>query len=364
MEPRPKRTSLVDETARVLKEWVASGRLSGELPGELRLMELLGVGRNTLRQALQLLTAEGWLMSPAQGRPRHVEHGRLPAHAEAVRHLPVTFLSPYPVVQRLTVLEMEETRARLAEQGLALHFLSSGVFHLRHPQKRLERLVLENPSAAWVLHIASEPIQQWFDERDLPTLLFDSPFPGVKLPFVADDWEAAAFHAGLQLARHGHRMIGSLEYEERRPGLLSIERGLERALAAAAPGGRVVVFKDQMSAESVARSLDLAFSRKDRPTALVLTRAQQLLTCYSWLASRGIRVPGQVSLVSLADENWFEDFQPPTSYYLADVRRKGRHLADRVLELVTMGRVTKRSVRLPREYVPGATIGPAPTTSS
>jgi DNA-binding LacI/PurR family transcriptional regulator len=359
MEPRPKRISLVDETARVLKEWIATGRLSGELPGELRLIERLGIGRNTLRQALLLLSAEGWLLPAAQGKPRHVSDNRLPAHAEAVRHLPVTFLSPYPVVQRLTVLEMEETRARLAEQGRALHFLSPGVFHIKHPQKRLERLVREYPSAAWVLHIASEPVQRWFDERGLPTLLFDSPFPGVKLPFVADNWEAAAFHAGLQLARHGHRIVGSLEYEERRPGLLAIERGLERALALAAPAGRVVALKDQMSALSVARSLELAFVRRERPTALVLSRAQQLLTCYSWLASRGIRVPGQVSLVSLADESWFEDFQPPTSYYRADVRRKGRHLADRVLELVTVGRVTKRSVRLPREYVPGATIGPA-----
>jgi len=360
MEPLPKRTSLVDETARVLKDWINTGRLNGELPGELQLKQRLGVGRDTLRRALRLLTEERWLRPSNQGRARSVEAQRLPAHTAATRHLPVTFLSPYPVVQRLTILEMEETRVRLAEQGRALHFISPGIYDLKNPQHHLERLAREHPSAAWVLHIASEPIQRWFDERGLPTLLFDNPFPGVHLPFVADDWEAAAFHAGVQLARHGHRIVASLEYEERRPGLLAMERGLQRALAPANPPGRVVVFKDKLAAPTVAHSLELAFGRKERPTALVLSRAPQLLTCYSWLASRGIRVPGEVSLVALADESWFAEIHPPVSHYRADPRRKGRHIAERVLELVAAGHASKKSIRLPREYVPGATIGPAP----
>jgi DNA-binding LacI/PurR family transcriptional regulator len=360
MELLPKRTNLVDETALVLKEWISTGLLSEELPGELQLKARLGVGRDTLRRALLLLTKEGWLQPAEQGRQRRVQIGHPPAQTEATRHLPVTFLSPYPVVQRLTVLEMEATREGLAEQGRALHFISPRIYHLKHPQRHLERLVREHPSAAWVLHIASEPLQRWFDQRGLPTLLFDSPFPGVRLPFVADDWEAAAFHAGLQLIRQGHRIVGILEYQERRPGLLAVERGLQRALAAATPPGRVAVFKDNMDAASVARSLELAFDRHERPTALVLSRAPQVLTCFSWLASRGIRTPGDVSLVSVADESWFDEIHPPLSHYRADARLKGRHIADRVLELVTVGHVSKKSVRLPREHIPGATIGPAP----
>jgi DNA-binding LacI/PurR family transcriptional regulator len=142
--------------------------------------------------------------------------------------------------------------------------------------------------------------------------------------------------------------------------LLALERGLQRALATVKPSGRLIIFKDKLAAPTVAHSLDLAFGRKDRPTALVLSRAPQLLTCYAWLVSRGIRVPGDVSVACLPDESWFAETHPPVSYYRADPRRKGRHLADRVLELVTMGRVSKKSVRLPREHIPGATIGPAP----
>lgn len=360
MESMPKRTSLVDETVRVLKEWIASGILSEELPGELQLKERMGVGRDTLRRALRLITEEGWLCPADQGRVRRVTPARLRSRAAATSHLPVTFVSPYPVVQRLTTIELEETRVRLAELGRALHFVSPSIYYHKNPQHHLERLVREHPSAAWILHIASEPLQRWFDERKLPTLLFDNPFPDVGLPFVADDWEAAAYHAGVQLVRNGHRIIASLEYEERRPGLLTVDRGLQRALASAQPPGRLLVFKDQLPAASVAQSLERVFASKERPTALVLSRAPQLLTTLSWLVSRGIRVPADISIACLPDESWFSELYPPVSYYRADPRRKGRHIADRVLELVTIGHVSKKSIRLPREYIPGATIGPAP----
>jgi DNA-binding LacI/PurR family transcriptional regulator len=126
------------------------------------------------------------------------------------------------------------------------------------------------------LYITGEAIQRWFEQSGIPAFLYEFPFAGVNLPYVAPDWEAAAFHAGVQLARQGHRVIGILEYRERRPGLVAEERGLERALATAGGGGHLVVFKDDRTPASVARSLELAFGLKERPTALVLTRAPQL----------------------------------------------------------------------------------------
>lgn len=364
MEHLPKRTTLVEETVAILKEWIGTGILGEMLPGELQLKGRLGIGRDTLRLALKVLTQEGWILPAGQGRQRQVQPRRLPSPQDASRNdLPVTFLSPYPVVHRLTLMEMEDTRVRLEAQGRALRFVSPRIFHLKHPGHHLERLAGEHPSAAWVLYVVSEPIQRWFDARGIPALLFENPFPGVNLPFVADDWEAAAFHAGIQLVRHAHRVIGILEYEERRPGLLAEERGLERALATTSPSGRLVVFKDDLTPPSVARSLERAFGLKERPTALVLTRAAQVLTCFSWLASRGIRTPLEVSLVCLPNDSWFSELYPPLSHYRADPQVTARHIAERVLELTTVGRVARKSIRLHREYVPGATIGPAPRTN-
>jgi DNA-binding LacI/PurR family transcriptional regulator len=360
MEHLPKRISLVHETANTLKEWISQGVLGEALPGEMQLKARLGVGRDTLRLALKLLAEEGWVLPAAKGQQRRVQMGRLPQHESALQEqLPVMFLSPFRVEHRQTLLEMEDTQLGLAEQGRSLRFVSPGIFHLKHPERHLERLVRTHPAAAWILYITSGPMQRWFEQQGLPAFLYELPFPGVKLPYVSTDWGAAAFHAGVQLVRQGHRRIGILEYEERRPGFVAEEQGLERALATVG-GGQVLVFKDDRTPAAVARALDAFFSLKERPTALVLTRAAQLLTCYSWLASRGIRVPADLSIVSLPNDSWFSEFHPPVCYYQPDARSMSRLIAQRVLELVATGQVTRKSVLVPMDYVPGATIGPVP----
>ena len=361
MEHQPKRTNLVTETVSTLKEWINTRVLTGVLPGELQLKQRLGVGRDTLRLALKSLTDEGWLEPAHQGQPRVVKSERLTS-AEGLKTelLPVTFLSPNAVEARVTLLELEDTQIQLAEQGRKLRFLAPQIFHLKQPESQLERLVQVNPSAAWILFLASEAMQRWFDERGVPALIYGTPFPGVKLPFVVFDWGAAAFHAGIQLVRQGHRVIGIMEYQERFPGVLAEEEGLKQALATVNAEHPLVVLKDDRTPASVAHALEVAFAHKHRPTALVLTYTAQLLTCYSWLVSRGIRVPADVSLVSLVNDSWFEGLYPPVCYYQPDARLTSRRIAERVVELAEHGRVNRRSVRIELGYVPGATIGPAP----
>lgn len=361
MEHLPKRSSLVHETAVTLKEWISTGTLGEILPGEMQLKKRLGIGRDTLRLALKLLTEEGWVQPTAKGLQRRVlaNHQLPPKHA-GNNQLPVTFLSPHRIEHRVTLLEMEDTQIGLAEQGRSLRFLSPDIFHLKHPERQLERLVHAHPSAAWILYITSGPIQRWFAQQGLPTFLYEWPYPDVNLPYVVPDWEAAAFHAGLQLIRQGHRIIGIFEYAERRPALVAEEQGLQRALATAGDTGQLVVFKDDLSPSSVARSLEAAFKLKNRPTALVFTRATQVLTCFSWLASKGIRVPTDVSLVSLPNDSWYSELHPPLSYYEPNTGTFSRDIAQRVLELANTGKITRKSIKIPLEHIPGATIGPAP----
>lgn len=361
MEHLPKRTSLVHETAATLKQWIGSGILGDVLPGELQLKTRLGVGRDTLRLALKLMTDEGWVQPAAKGLQRRVL-AKHPISSPPVGKelLPVTFLSPNRIEHRVTLLEMEDTQRGLAEQGRSMRFLSPDIFHLKHPDRQLERLVHAHPSAAWVLYLTSGPIQHWFARQGLPTFLYEWPFSGVNLPHVVPDWESAAFHAGLQLIRQGHRVIGIFEYQERRPGLLVEENGLQRALATTGDTGRLMVFKDDLSPPSVARSLEAAFKLKERPTALVFTRAPQVLTCFSWLTSKGIRVPADVSLVALANDSWYAELFPTLSFYEPNTKAYSREIARRVLELANTGRVTRKSLKIPLEHVAGATIGPAP----
>lgn len=361
MEHLPKRTSLVIETAATLKEWISSGVLRDVLPGELQLKKRLRVGRDTLRLALRLLTEENWVTPASQGRQRWItaEHPSVDRALEATK-LPVTFLSPKPVEAVGTLIEMEDTQARLAEQGRQVRYLAPAVFHLKRPEYQLDRLVRSNPSAAWILYMATEPIQRWFEQQGIPAFIYGSPFPGVNLPYVVSNWEDAAFHAGIQLVRRGHRIIGIMEYHVTFPGVLREEQGIERALAVLKGKGRLIRFKDDRTPASIAKSLELAFAMRERPTALVFSYTAQLLTFYSWTVSKGFRVPADISVVSLANDSWFEGLHPPLCYYRPDTKLMSRSIADHVLELVETGQVMRKPGHIQLEYVPGATIGPPP----
>ncbi len=363
MENLPQRTSLVRETANTLKVWIESGILRGTCPGELQLKARLGVGRDTLRQALRLLEQEGWVAPTTQGCQRRVQIGEQPIRPEpGVSRLPVTFLSPERVVDRQVLLEMEDLQMRLAKQGRELRFISPKIFHLAHPEHQLERLVRQQPSAAWILYFTGRLVQQWFDRAKVPAFVYGSPYPEVNLPFAVNDWEEGSFHAGLQLLRHGHRVIGIMENQDPGPGTLAAERGLRRALGTVGKEGKVIVLKEDRSPASVARAYELAFNLKPRPTAIVLTNSAQLLTAYSWLASKGIRTPDDISLVSIANDSCFNEFHPPACYYRCNSKVLARHIGHRVMDLVDNGHVSLRSIRVHLEYVSGATIGPPPAS--
>jgi LacI family transcriptional regulator len=302
-----------------------------------------------------MLTEEEWISAQGQGRQRRVQ-SRLPelAGETNAEKLPVTFLSPHTIEHRVTLIEMDDARERLEEQGHAMRFLAPQIFHLKKPERALDRLVRAYPSAAWVLYLAGERMQRWFQQNHVPALIYGSPFPGVMLPFVVSDWGAAAFHAGVQLLRRGHRVIAMIEYEVPFPGILAINEGMARALASHAT---VHIFKDDRTPGSVAHAIADAMNLKERPSAMVLTRATQLLTCLSWFASRGIRIPQDVSVICLANDSWFAELYPPVSYYEPDTRLMSRSIGDRVMDLVQFGRVTRKSMRVAMHHVPGATIG-------
>lgn len=360
----PQRRSLVHETAATLKEWVATGMLKDVLPGELELKERLRVGRDTLRLALEVLVNEGWLEPAAQGRKRRIHAEKLlQLEKDAHASLPVTFLSPYSLDQGQTQMEMEDTQRRLGEGGRELQHLSAHIFHLKDPDHQLEELVHSHPSAAWVLYASNHPVQNWFARRGLPTLIHGWPYPGVNLPYVAKDWEPAGFHAGLQFIRHGHRNIAMFEFVERGAGAMLIERGLRRALATTKNGSNLLLFKDERTPESIARAYEAAFRLKDRPTAMVLTSSNHLLTGLSWLVSKGICVPDDVSLTVLPYDPWYSDFYPPLSHYKPNTKSFSLGMAERIMELVEYGQVIRKPLAVPVEFVPGSTIGPAPRLS-
>jgi LacI family transcriptional regulator len=353
---RPGRPSVVCATATALKEWISAGDLEGMLPGELQLKTQLGVGRDTLRLALKMLVKEGWIAPALKGRRRQIQINPASPRNDAKPSVPDVVVL-LPAAEFYSSVEWRDTQKHLAEQGRTLKFITARMPRFRDPARQLGRIVRKYSPAVWILSSATEEVQRWFARHLVPTLLYGQPFPGVDLPFVTSDWETAAFEAGSQLALKGHQIIGLLESQKHCPGFLGRESGLKRALTADGRKAQFVVLRDGGSSPSVAHSLESVFRLKTRPTALILTRPSQLLTCYSWLASQGIRVPEDVSIISLASAKWFKDLHPCVCHYRPDFERLSSSLTQRILELATTRRTNLTSLKVPLEYVPGATVG-------
>jgi LacI family transcriptional regulator len=156
--------------------------------------------------------------------------------------------------------------------------------------------------------------------------------------------------------RQGHRVIGFVERAEPSPGSTASREGLEQALSSAGEKGRLVPVKNNLTPASVARSIEQALGLKERPTALVFSATAQLLAAYSWLAHQGVRVPADLSLVSLANDSWMSGLYPAVSYYEPDTKMMSKAIAQRVVDLVVDGRVTRESAKVPLHFVSGHTV--------
>lgn len=210
--PMPIRGNLVDECVRVIRLRLEEGDWSGGLPGERTMAEILDVGRDTVRKALQRLEYEK-VLGPAQaGSKRTV----LVATGRSVRKraasLRIGILSPRRLerLQQPTLFEVDHLRRALAEIGGTLDLFAPSWFEQEDPTLHLARLVKEEPCSAWVLFRTSAQIQRWFAESGIPCLVRGYPFTADLLPHLDVDWEVTARHASGRLWRQGHRRVGIL----------------------------------------------------------------------------------------------------------------------------------------------------------
>lgn len=357
MKSLPTRHRLANDAALFLKERIQNGLIHDVLPGEIFLKDSLGVSRETLRKALEMLCEEGWIEPAVKGRARRVKSPGKGREAAVTDLLPVTFLVDYETWGQRRSIDMKGIENQLLLQGRELNYLQTSILRSHNPTQRLKKLVASHPSAAWIIRLGTPEVQRWFEEQGIPAMVYGDLAQGVNLPHVTFDWGAATFHAGIQLVRRGHRHIALMIPSLKSPAYPVIRKNLENALNTVG-GGLIANCLGVPSPEMVAENLEKIFLKKERPTALVLTRASSVISCYSWLLARGISVPRDLSIISLPNETWFAGFIPPICHYRPDNGRTSHAIAAQVMDLVNSGSVAHPSVSVPLEYMGGGTIEP------
>jgi DNA-binding LacI/PurR family transcriptional regulator len=195
-------------------------------------------------------------------------------------------------------------------------------------------------------------------ELGLPAVIIGPALPEPFWPAVGVD-DAPGIAAAVQhLADLGHTRIAHVS------GPLDVVHGRSRAEAwataledAGLPRGRCV--EADFSAESGVRATRELLESGEPPTAIVYANDLMAMAGLSWAASRGVRVPEDLSITGFDDTEISAHLQPALTTVSTDVVAWGVAAATRLLELV--GGTPAAHVELPPAHlVVRNSTGPAP----
>lgn len=351
----PHRQTLPLQAAEIVLEMISAGDIQDLLPGERKLASQLQIGRDTLRSALLILESDGVISPREHGKRRKILTTAARAATATYR---IAYLSPKRLTQLppWMMVEFDTLREFLHKQDYQLQLVSPGLFHLKNPTRKLESLIKDNDVDAWILYQCPPAVQEWFQKNKIPALIRGSAQPNINIPSVDEDWNASAYHAGSLLKRHGHSRIGLLRPEANLVGLAATEEGLRRACPTTDDLDPIIPLVEKGTPENIALVLERSLRLQHPPTAIVTTRSRHLLTLLTWANQYGIKIPEDLSVVSLSSETWFDHILPKPTHYATDPSGFARTVLRHIIPIATGQSYQSVQKLLIPEYIAGKTV--------
>ena len=356
MKQLPHKTSLVSQTATVLKDEIHSGAWKKWLPGEHELCAELHVSRVTLRAALKQLQREGWVKS-SRGRRREIINA--PSRRRPTKSHEVVLLTPSSLEssEPFAMFWIDSLREQLGSAGYHLNIHVRRAAYGRQPVRTLTTLIERLNPAAWVLCDSTAQIQHHFSGAGAPCVIAGSRHSGVSLPSVDVNYRAACHHAVGQFLAKGHVRLAFLNPASGLAGDWDSEMGfLEGAAQTRRPDVEARVVRHDNTMSGVCRELTALLRRPNPPTGFLVSLPMHVLTVMGFLMSRGLHFPREVALISRDDDSLLPHMYPAVARYAANPTFHARKLAKAVLALARGEVVAATEHKIIPRFIKGETL--------
>lgn len=356
-----RKLSAAEQMAKVLADAIREGRLAGKLPGVLALASQYDVSPATMRAAIRLLERQEWVINDGPGRPRMAQVPEKD-QSDDTKSLNITIFPGIPFIDEDAVFQrvILHMQIMLDLAGHHCRMAQKSQQDLNHDPARIARFVADHPADAWIVIGPQSRVATWFAEQNIPVIgvcgkLIGLPIAGTGF-LGMQQFEKVLRH----LIHLGHRRIVFLwpEYrliKEQDPYIEVL--GKELASAGITLGTyNLPVWKN--SPEGLQEALKEEF-RFTRPTAIITTYGKWMAGVLAFLAQQGLRVPQDISLFSLSDDDWFPWVEPKISCLRGDDMLMVRRVI-RWVEALTKGKQDRTFIGYPVTWDMGGSIGPVP----
>jgi DNA-binding LacI/PurR family transcriptional regulator/biotin operon repressor len=345
-----------EQVASHLRAELARGTWGRTMPGGDRLAAELGVGRDTIKSALQQLEDEGLLQGQGRRRRRLIVAQQTPRED---RQLQVRIL-PYEEDDRNSP-DLLELQRKLHEAGVGLRLADQTLTTLGMNLERVARMVRNSKADAWVVCAGSMPVLRWFSQSGVPTFAMFGRPSGLPLAGMGVRKAPAMTRVIRRLVALGHRRIVLMTREDRRkPGPAVFEQSFLNELALHGINPGPYHLPDWSGGpEGFHQCLDTLFQISS-PTAMLVIEAPLFIAARDHLARRGLHAPRHISLICDDPDPSFRWSDPPVTHMRWDYRPIVRRVVDWV-ENIRHGRQDLQQGFVHASLVEGGTIGPVPS---
>lgn len=353
----PRRISLAEQTVHAIRTAIDNGLWTDRIPSERRLCETFHVSRPTVRAALDRLGKQG-ILKISQGRSTLIAARPRGGRRTRKRLVAIIAHEPIPNLSASSFQGISEMRTHLAEHDIATEVFvcqgRSGAAQLR----KLDSFVREHSISCSALVSVSRELQRWFETNRLAALVIGSCHPGIHLPSLDVDFRSVCRHAAGVFLRNGHRSMALVVPDSGHAGDLASESGFLEA--AESWSGResvcATVVRHSGSAQNIGSRLDSLFRSARAPTALLVAKPQHVFVVILYLLTRGIAVPGAVSLLARDQDHLFTTVSPPISHYGSMGDAFNRRLTRLMLQMVGAGTLPPKPNLIFPQLVAGGTV--------